>query len=445
MTRTMKDSGIKWIGFIPKHWPVSKFKYSSIMYTGNSIKDSEKDEYSSLEMARPYISTKNIDLSNNTINYESGIYIKVCNKTFKIAPANSTLMCIEGGSAGKKKAFLAQSVCFVNKLCCFIANNNYNSKYIYYFLTSPNYEDEFISNIEGLIGGVSINKLKTISILCPPLPEQQAIADYLDDKCAQIDNITATINEQLEVLKQYKKSVITEAVTKGLDPNSPMKDSGVEWIGQIPEKWSISKMYLIADYKKGPFGSAITKNMFIDPTEEKAYKVYEQKNAIKKSADIGYYYISEEKFLSLKEFSIKPKDIIVSCAGTIGECFLLPEKCEEGIINQALMRIRLSKNIVSQYFLYLFSNSLDYLSEKYSNGSAIKNIPPFIILKKAKIPFPPLPEQQAIADYLDDKCAQIDAVIADKHAQLETLAAYKKSLIYEYVTGKKSVPGFEEA
>ena len=445
MTRTMKDSGIKWIGFIPKHWPVSKFKYSSIMYTGNSIKDSEKDEYSSLEMARPYISTKNIDLSNNTINYESGIYIKVCNKTFKIAPANSTLMCIEGGSAGKKKAFLAQSVCFVNKLCCFIANNNYNSKYIYYFLTSPNYEDEFISNIEGLIGGVSINKLKTISILCPSLPEQQAIADYLDDKCAQIDNITATINEQIEVLKQYKKSIITEAVTKGLDPNSPMKDSGVEWIGQIPEKWSISKMYLIADYKKGPFGSAITKNMFIDPTEEKAYKVYEQKNAIKKSADIGYYYISEEKFLSLKEFSIKPKDIIVSCDGTIGECFLLPEKCEEGIINQALMRIRLSKNIVSQYFLYLFSNSLDYLSEKYSNGSAIKNIPPFIILKKAKIPFPPLPEQQAIADYLDDKCAQIDAVIADKQAQLETLAAYKKSLIYEYVTGKKSVPGFEEA
>lgn len=432
MTRATKYSGVEWIGQIPERWHLTRI---AGLYNLRNTKVSDKDF--------PALSVTN-----------KGILPQLETAAKTNAGDNRKLVCIgdfainsrsdRRGSCGISP--YNGSVSLINLVLT--PRSKTIPKYFDWLFHTVQFADEFYRWGHGIVDDLwstGWEEMKKILVPLPPLPEQQAIADYLDDKCAQIDNITATINEQLEVLKQYKKSVITEAVTKGLDPNSPMKDSGVEWIGQIPEKWSISKMYLIADYKKGPFGSAITKNMFIDPTEEKAYKVYEQKNAIKKSADIGYYYISEEKFLSLKEFSIKPKDIIVSCAGTIGECFLLPEKCEEGIINQALMRIRLSKNIVSQYFLYLFSNSLDYLSEKYSNGSAIKNIPPFIILKKAKIPFPPLPEQQAIADYLDDKCAQIDAVIADKHAQLETLAAYKKSLIYEYVTGKKSVPGFEEA
>lgn len=430
MTRTMKDSGIKWIGFIPKHWPVSKFKYSSIMYTGNSIKDSEKDEYSSLEMARPYISTKNIDLSNNTINYESGIYIKVCNKTFKIAPANSTLMCIEGGSAGKKKAFLAQSVCFVNKLCCFIANNNYNSKYIYYFLTSPNYEDEFISNIEGLIGGVSINKLKTISILCPPLPEQQAIADYLDDKCAQIDNITATINEQLEVLKQYKKSVITKAVTKGLDLNVPMKDSGVEWIGQIPEHWEVIK----GKYRLKLLNRPVKENDEVITCFRDGEVTLRSKRR-------------EDGFtISLQETGyqgINPGDLVVH--GMDGFAGAIGISDSRGKATPVLNVLDTKEN--KKFFMYyLRTLAFTEVFIALSTGIRVRSCDTnWNKLRQLVYLIPPLSEQQAIADYLDDKCTKIDAVIADKQAQLETLAAYKKSLIYEYVTGKKSVPGFEEA
>ena len=435
MTRTMKDSGVEWIGQIPERWKIIRNKY---LMTKEKIIKQVYEQEPILSLTMNGVIKRNLDNPTGKMptTFDGYQILKPDNLLMCLFDIDVTPRCI-----GIINEYGLSSPAYSQ----FVLNIKLNTKYAYYYYLNLDFTKELLHLAKNLRHSLTEEQLGYVPVPLPPLPEQQAIADYLDDKCAQIDNITATINEQLEVLKQYKKSVITKAVTKGLDPNSPMKDSGVEWIGQIPEKWSISKMYLIADYKKGPFGSAITKNMFIDPTEEKAYKVYEQKNAIKKSADIGYYYISEEKFLSLKEFSIKPKDIIVSCAGTIGECFLLPEKCEEGIINQALMRIRLSKNIVSQYFLYLFSNSLDYLSEKYSNGSAIKNIPPFIILKKAKIPFPPLPEQQAIADYLDDKCAQIDAVIADKQAQLETLAAYKKSLIYEYVTGKKSVPGFEEA
>ena len=442
MTRTMKDSGVEWIGEVPEQWILAKLKYNCSGFQNGSSQTQLNSDISNYPVTR--IET----ISTGKIDFDKVGYVENINNNYLLKKNDFLISNINSiANLGNNAIFDSDRHLYHGMNLLKITPKFVYPKFLYYYFNSGIFRTNMQILCKPAINqaSVSASNIKNIKMPLPPLPEQQAIANYLDDKCAQIDNITATINEQIEVLKQYKKSIITEAVTKGLDPNSPMKDSGVEWIGQIPEKWSISKMYLIADYKKGPFGSAITKNMFIDPTEEKAYKVYEQKNAIKKSADIGYYYISEEKFLSLKEFSIKPKDIIVSCAGTIGECFLLPEKCEEGIINQALMRIRLSKNIVSQYFLYLFSNSLDYLSEKYSNGSAIKNIPPFIILKKAKIPFPPLPEQQAIADYLDDKCAQIDAVIADKQAQLETLAAYKKSLIYEYVTGKKSVPGFEEA
>lgn len=446
MTRTMKDSGIKWIGFIPKHWPVSKFKYSSIMYTGNSIKDSEKDEYSSLEMARPYISTKNIDLSNNTINYESGIYIKVCNKTFKIAPANSTLMCIEGGSAGKKKAFLAQSVCFVNKLCCFIANNNYNSKYIYYFLTSPNYEDEFISNIEGLIGGVSINKLKTISILCPSLPEQQAIADYLDDKCAQIDNITATINEQIEVLKQYKKSVITEAVTKGLDHNVPMKDSGVEWIGKIPEHWTLKPFEFILkerSLKNNPILTDERLALSID----KGITLYSEKttNLDRFKDDVSLY-----KVVYPGDFVMNSMNMIVGAVGITPyfgcvspAYYVFYDENTEHTKARFCDYIFRSKTI--RKYLFSIGKGIMAIERGDDRVNTCRLKVSRYDLNKLKIPQPPYIEQTQILNYLDDKCAKIDAVIADKQAQLETLAAYKKSLIYEYVTGKKSVPGFEEA
>ena len=242
-------------------------------------------------------------------------------------------------------------------------------------------------------------------------------------------------------LQAYKQSVITEAVTKGLDPNVPMKDSGVEWIGMIPVLWTFSRAGDIANYKKGPFGSAITKSVFVDKSD-KTVKVYEQQNAIKKDWRLGYYYITNDYYMNnLTAFEVHAGDIIVSCAGTIGEMYVMPPNIEKGVINQALMRIRLNESlgINKKYFMYLFDVLLKVESSKSSNGSAIKNIPPFNILKKIRFGLPPLSEQQAIASYLDEKTSQIDSLIALKQEKITELKDYKKSIIYEYVTGKKKV------
>lgn len=211
------------------------------------------------------------------------------------------------------------------------------------------------------------------------------------------------------------------------------KDSGIEWIGEFPEGWGIARMQDVASYKKGPFGSSLTLDMFVEKGES-TYKVYEQKNAIQGDSHLGEYYIDEKTYNQLRGFSVQSNDIIVSCAGTIGKCTILPENCEPGIINQALMRVRINKNINIFYYLYLFNIELDYADRKFSNGSAIKNIPPFNVLKKLKLPLPPLQEQAAIADFLDKRNAEFDAITAKITQQIQALKDYRQSLITETVT-----------
>lgn len=212
-----------------------------------------------------------------------------------------------------------------------------------------------------------------------------------------------------------------------------MKESGIDWIGQIPEEWEVVRLQDVGDYKKGPFGSAITIDMFIEKSPG-SYKVYEQKNAIRGNCEIGEAYIPKSVYNNLKNFSVYPLDIIVSCAGTIGKCYILPEDCEQGIINQALMRVRVNKSFNLEYFLYIFDIVLSYAAIKYSNGSAIKNIPPFNVLNKLRVTLPSNIEQLQIVNYLDKKTALLDKAKALLEEQIQKLKDYRASLIYETVT-----------
>lgn len=272
----------------------------------------------------------------------------------------------------------------------------------------------------------------------PPLSEQQSIADYLDKTCSKIDEIIAEAKASIDEYKELKQSVIFEAVTKGVNSNVELKNSGNEWIGMMPSNKRLTKVKYCGNFKKGPFGSAITKDMFVEKGAN-TFKVYEQKNAIYSDCTLGYYYISKDKYEELQGFAIQPRDIIVSCAGTIGKTYVLPDNCEPGIINQALMRIRLYDKIDRTYFSYLFESLLEYAGKKYSNGSAIKNIPPFAILNNLWIVDFDVNEQIEISEYLNIKLPQIDSLIAEKESLINDLEAYKKSLIYEVVTGKRRV------
>ena len=208
-----KDSGIEWIGEIPKHWGIWKLKYLAKAYTGNSIKDEDKDFYTNPQDAIPYVATKDICRETQKCDYDNGLYIHNDDKTFKRAKKHSTLLCIEGGSAGRKLTYLNTDVCFVNKLCCIQTFRGVESKWLFYFLQSKEFLTEFGLKLNGLIGGVSLEKLKRFYIPLPPLQEQEAIARYLDEKTQAIDELISTHQKSIEKLKNYRTSLISEVVT----------------------------------------------------------------------------------------------------------------------------------------------------------------------------------------------------------------------------------------
>ena len=248
-TRKMKDSGVEWIGKIPEDWEVKKLGNISSLYIGNSIRDTDKDNYIHPEDAIPYIATKDVSL-NNKINYKNGMYIKNNDRDFRRAYKGSSLICIEGGSAGKKIAQVMTECCFGNKLCCVDSQVILNN-FLYYYLLSPSFNNSFNARITGLIPGVTLSELGEIEVVVPTKDNQRKIANFLDGKVSLIDDTIEKTKQSIEDYKKYKQALITETVTKGLNPDVEMKDSGVEWIGEIPEDWEVIKLRYLGALQNG--------------------------------------------------------------------------------------------------------------------------------------------------------------------------------------------------
>ena len=203
----------------------------------------------------------------------------------------------------------------------------------------------------------------------------------------------------------------------------------------IPDSWVWVRLGALAQYKKGPFGSSITKSMFV-PDSPSAIKVYEQKNAINKDASLGSYFVSEEKYEKLKGFEIFPNDIIVSCAGTIGETYVMPETMRKGIINQALMKISLYDLRIIDFYLIYFDCQLKNAAREQGHGVALKNIPPFDVLKKYLVPIPPVQEQAHIVDSVNDLLSIINSIDTHKDELHASITSIKSKILDIAIRGK---------
>lgn len=414
----MKDSDIEWIGQIPKEWDIIKCKYVSDLYTGNSIKDEDKSLYEDSTNATPYIATKDIDVIFNTINYENGLYIKNDDNSFVRANKNDILMCIEGGSAGRKKAKLDKTVCFVNKLCCFHPVK-INSLFLYYILNSPHYEEEFRFNISGLIGGVSKSKLVNFIFPYPLLEEQQKISAYLDKKCTKIDTIIEKQQKIIEKLKDYKLSRINEIVTNvdGIECN----------LGRI------------SSMKNG-----LNFNMTLEGNKVKFLGVGDFKD---------YFVLNEKEMFSEiiiteeipQEYLLENGDIVfVRSNGSkelVGRAVMVENIDFALTYSGFCIRFRNTRAdlIDDKYLLYFFrSTYFRKQLERYSQGSNISNINQ-VLLSQISIIIPSPNYQITALETLDKLSSSIDSIITKKQILIEKLTEYKKSLIYEVVTGKKEV------
>ena len=433
---------------MPNNWILCRLSSVADIYTGNSINENEKQKnYTGLSSGYNYIGTKDVGF-DHTINYQNGVKIPFNQTTFRIAHKNTPLLCIEGGSAGRKIGILQEDVCFGNKLCAF-ESFGINPKYIYYYLQNPSFTQIFKEKTTGIIGGVSINTLKSLLFLLPPLAEQKRIVaeiEKFEPLIAEYDKLEQQATKlDSEIYDKLKKSILQYAIQGKLVPQDKSDEPASELLKRIraekkiqlgkkyvesyifkgddncyyehingkdvditeeipydlPTGWAWSRLDNLAIYKKGPFGSSLTKEMFV-PKSNTSIKVYEQKNAIYKNCTLGNYYISASKYETMKSFEVFPKDIIVSCAGTIGETYVLPDNAPKGIINQALMKIKLFNQEILDFYLIYFDYILKNQAKRNSKGSAIKNIPPFEILKRMLMPIPPLAEQKRIVDKIDE-------------------------------------------
>ncbi|HJC99610.1 MAG TPA: restriction endonuclease subunit S [Candidatus Dwaynia gallinarum] len=245
-----------------------------------------------------------------------------------------------------------------------------------------------------------------------------------------------TAEELYERIQREKERLISKGKLKKQKKLPEISEDEIPF--EIPKSWKWVRLGEIGDYKKGPFGSALKKSLFV-PKGNNTIKVYEQKNAIKKDITLGEYYISYDYFKSnMSSFEVQQNDILVSCAGTIGETYIIPSNFEKGIINQALMRIRLTSYIDKNYFLLVFDTLLRQLTIKDSKGSAIKNIPPFEKLKSYLFPFPPLSEQKRISELIDRLFAKLDEAKEKALSALNTFELRKAKILHLAIQGKLS-------
>lgn len=427
MARNMKDSGIEWIGEIPEGWEVSQLKYATRWKSEKGCPDAPV-----LSLYRDFgvVPKDSRDDNHNVTSLDTSNY-----KVVDIGDLVITKMkAWQGSMAVSDYRGIVSPAYHV----CSITSNKVNKRYLHHLLRNPAYLPEYSRLSTGMRIGqwdLGFDDFKNIPFLIPPLDEQAKIADYLDNGCASLDAMLSKTRSSIEEYKKLKQAVITQAVTKGVRGEREMKDSGVEWIGEIPTTYSICKLkYLLKNpLKYGanesgiPYSDSLPRYIRITDITPDGNLKY-----------TGKLSLSEE---SAKDYILEDGDILFARSGaTVGKTFIYYQSYGRSAYAGYLIKASLN-NKVSPKFVYYYTCSSLY--EIWKNSifiqSTIQNIGAD---RYANLPVPvpkTLQEQEEIADYLDAKCAEIDKLIAKKEQLVKELESYKKSLIYEVVTGKREV------
>lgn len=431
MTRKMKDSGIEWIGEIPEEWKVVKLKKKADLKTGTTP------------------STKTQELFEGTLNwftpadFYDGVVLTdsirklnencIEDNIVPIYPPNSVLIVGIGATIGKV-GFITKKASSNQQITAIMPKEDISGKYLLYMMVAGiNFiRDTALYTTLPILNNQTLGEFMILDL---PIINQKKIVDFIDNKCTKIDKTIKKEKEVIEKLKEYKQSVITEAVTKGLNPDAPMKDSGVEWIGEIPAHWQNRKLksLLLEAMKYG--------------ANESGEEYDEHEPRYIRITDITLdSTLKDDGKLSLpfeiaKPYLLEEGDILFARSGaTVGKSFIFKNEYGLSAFAGYLIKAKLDKSIAIPQFIfyYTLSNSYNEWKNRIFIQATIQNIGADKY-SNMNIAIPPINEQKVIIDYLDKKCLAIDKLITNKEKVIEKLTEYKKSLIYECVTGKREV------
>ena len=422
-----KDSGVEWIGAIPKEWNVSKIGYHLKWFSKKNETDKEVlSVYRELGVVKK---NERDDNHNRTpLDLTQYKYVRPGDLVINKMKAWQGSVGVSNFEGIVSPAYFVYE--FTSKII--------NKKYLHHLLRGC-YKDEMMRLSGGIRVGqwdLSSYEFERMPIIVPPLHEQQRIADFLDAKCGILDRTIDAVSRQIEDLEKYKKALITKTVTKGIckkgEPERTMKDSGVEWIGEVPEEWSVKPFKALAGMKGS---SEYTARDIVDEGEGAILlspsNINDHKLNLSKRT-----YISQKKY-DKSTTKIQRGDLLFTKTASVGKCVIY-DSDEPAMPNPQLVVLKNIKCLPKFLYYSMVSDVMQEPAKMYVYGSVIPTISQ-LNLGRIKIPVPSPEEQQQIADYLDEKCKNIDNRVQKRRQQLEWLKKYKKSLIFDYVTGKKRV------
>lgn len=428
----MTNSHISWYGKLPANWKIQRIQWhmQEINQINNPIKTKQILSLTNKLGVVPYEEKGNQgnvakqDLSQYKIAYPNTIV------------ANSMNILI--GSVGISNYYGCVSPVYY----VFKPNEGENLHYLNYLFQLTEFQKYLRNFSNGILEirlRLSSDDILKRSIPYPPLDIQSKISNLLDKKILKLDALIDNEQKQIERLKAYKQSLISEIVTKGLDPNVPMKDSGVEWVGKIPKQWKIGRIKNIA-WLKGRIGWDGLKS-----SEFKEDGPYLITGTDFKDGEIDWatcVHISEERFMQDELLHVKENDLLITKDGTIGKLAIVKEVPGKVSLNSGVMIIRSleKKEYLEKFLYYILESNVFFLWYQLSqNGnSTIKHLYQEQFYN-FYLPFPSIEEQKKISDFLDCKCKKINLILKNHNDVIDKLHQYKKSLIYEYVTGQKEV------
>lgn len=415
--REMKPSSMEWVGDIPASWKVMPNKY--LMHKKKEICPVYNGE-DILSLTMKGVIVRDLDAGGKMPASFDGYQ--------RLEPGNLLMCLFDIGVTPRCIGLIKQAGLSSPAYSQFVLCDDANAAYYCYYYTMLDNDKTLLHLAKNLRHSLTEDQLGAIPVIVPPTDEQHRIADFLDAKCAEIDALTTDIQTQIDTLEQYKRSVITETVTKGLNPAAETKDSGIEWVGRIPAHWPIHPVYSYYGERKNKnrlgkednllslsYGRVIRKDINTNdgllPESFNTYNIVEAGDIIIRPTDL------QNDKRSLRTGLVK----------------------EHGIITSAYIDLCPLKQVDSRYFHFLL-HAYDVMKVFYNMGNGVRQGLNYSEFSRLMVFEPPYEEQVAMADYLETKVTEVDAIIEQKKEQMAVLDAYKRSLIFEYVTGKKEVP-----
>ena len=423
-----KESGLPWLDAVPKHWNMVPNR--ALMRDQRHLVGETASDYTLLSLTLRGVIAR--DMENPKGKFPAQF------NTYKVVRPDDFIFCLFDIDETPRGVGLSPLRGMITGAYdVFRPTQRINPRYLYHYYRFVDDRKLMKPLYTGLRKTIQRGVFASLKAPCPPPDEQAAIVRFLDHANRQIDGFIRAKRKLIGLLNEQKQAIIHRAVTRGLNPDAPLKPSGIPWLGAIPETWNAMRLKaLVKESVAGPYGSSLTKAMYASG----GYRVYGQQQVIPDDFKVGDYYISAEKFALMRRYQVFPNDILVSVMGTVGRVAVVPEDVEPGIINPRLVRYRPDLARVRPRYLQLTMQaptSRDQLLEG-AKGTTMEGLN-MVILARLQLLIPPLVDQDAILDFVRKETATLNSAIARTEREIALMQEYRTRLTADIVTGKLDV------